>query len=275
MQVCDEGVFYCNAFRFLISCMTAIVVVYTPEGFVMASDGCVRWAGAPPDDPPLSRDAQKVFPINEQMGFAFAGYGRNRDGSFSTADECKRQAAALVPDAFQGAYEYVDAFSRNLKNVFEDARRTGLIEGFDERRDAPRADRFTILEIFIAGFFGGEPFWIDAKLRHKNQTSVVHELSSVRLAPGQSETFGSAQIPRLIQNGDRRFAAYRPHFVADIASLRSGIDYARAYIEACSDPVAASIDPLCLGIGGRIQIATIRSKQGFQWVPGFEAVGLP
>ena len=41
---------------------------------------------------------------------------------------------------------------------------------------------------------------------------------------------------------------------------------ARGYVEACSCPIAASLDPLCKRIGGHIHSAKITQREGFRWV---------
>jgi hypothetical protein len=79
------------------------------------------------------------------------------------------------------------------------------------------------------------------------------------------------------ESGNYAFSAYEKqsfHLVFHPnETLRIHAQMAHAYIKACSGPEALAMDPKpCAGIGGRVHIATITPKDGFQWVPGFEPV---
>jgi hypothetical protein len=87
----------------------------------------------------------------------------------------------------------------------------------------------------------------------------------IRLATPPCDLFsGSDQIAHryFFSHADRRFKKY---FHTKGKTLSSGIAHAKGYIEACCDPLAAEIDPLCGGIGGHIHVATVTRESGFQW----------
>jgi hypothetical protein len=80
----------------------------------------------------------------------------------------------------------------------------------------------------------------------------------------QGIVVGSEEISKRYfeQHQDTRFKNY---FHAFGETLGEALSHARGYIEACSDPLAAEIDPLCKGIGGHIHAAAV-TPSGFQWL---------
>jgi hypothetical protein len=191
--------------------MTAIVLIYTHEGFVLGSDGRVRLVVDPPRI--ISEDAQKIFPINDgdkRLAYALAGIGGNDEAGFSVVEECRRQVAALALLKQLSCYEYVDTFTRNLKNVLSGLRREGRIDEFQEHRDAPASERRVVSRIFMAGYYRGEACWKNGVIRFRSPVELVHEIESQVIQAGQNMAMGSQTIPRMAVDGDLRFARYGP-----------------------------------------------------------------
>jgi hypothetical protein len=49
------------------------------------------------------------------------------------------------------------------------------------------------------------------------------------------------------------------------ATLADGLAHVKGYIQACSDPLAAELDPICKGIGGHIHAGAV-TPPGFVWL---------
>lgn len=258
--------------------MTAIVIVYTPSGFVIAADGRSRWgdeAAASATTQEMESDkTQKIF-FAEAPGcyLAYAISGVlivNESGSFNLLAEANRQAK-LLSERRSGTWnDYVKAFARNLKRYIGEAKRDGRIESYPENKYG--AHKSLLASIYFVGYFEGSPRWTNLNLSHRSQAKVIEEYEHPGLTSGENRAYGSVIIPDLAKAGDPRFVKYKAALELDLfkGSLQTAIDYAVAYIQACSEDCAAEIDPICRGIGGRIHIAIVTPLDGFQWVPGFE-----
>jgi hypothetical protein len=198
MQVDVPGVLCWRGLRTAVPYMTAISIVYTAEGFVIASDGRIRWADTPDDRPSVTEDAKKIFKSdNGKMAYAVAGLGKSASGAFDMLDECRAQADTLKPEAFHSCYEYLDAFARNLKCAIAEAKRDGRIEHFTERSGVLREDRYVISKLFAAGYFADGPCWGQATISHCNQSDVVHRMTTDTLMAGRDISYGSQTILEL------------------------------------------------------------------------------
>jgi hypothetical protein len=280
MQVEDIGKSFTLESLVFISDMTAIATAYTAEGFVIGSDGRKSVAGTPIVGQPLlhpTDDAQKIFAIASprlNLSYGISGFVRNQAKSFSMIDECAK-LLTLVANEEPDCYQCVAEFARRLKLILIDGVRSGLLEPFKEHENAPNQEKRTVSRIILAGYFGSEACLKRARISisRKEDEMLAHEVESTgSTKPGENFATGSDVVPRLAIDGDARFAAYAPYLLKAPKTLQAAFEYVKAYIECCSDSEAASLDPCCKIIGGRVQIARITPIHGFEWFPGFEAV---
>jgi hypothetical protein len=250
--------------------MTAIASMYVPSvGFMIGADGRCR-----SDDPADTRydtdQAQKIFPIkNEDRALAFAviGMGGTNNGKFVTVDEVTKAANTLANRRFTHASLYADRLSHALRRSLAKARREKRIPEFPPNDHAPIEHKNSIFRLILTGYFKREAWQFEIEFLHDEEDRVRSTIESVQLTQRTSihpATSGSRIIEKaLYEDHDPRFSRYT-QFTGG-TSLERAMEFVRGYIEACSDPLAVELDPMCTAIGGHIHIAEITQLGGFKW----------
>jgi hypothetical protein len=259
--------------------VTAIAIAYVKSGFAIAADGRRRWA----DQTSVDEDAkqqesetqQKIFPAKfkgRDIAFALTGLVSSADKTFDLIKETRAAADSLERSNTLNLYDYVEAFSASIRTALNGARQDGRIDFGDNSFCSDPEERNTVARIFFIGYFRkDEPSLAVVKLSHNGQ--VIGEPSKLFQSPPENPVLSGSSIAELMYGrNDQRFAKYARPLSRD-SSMEQAKDYARNFIEACSDPLAREIDRACDGIGGRIHMATITKQEGFRWVPGFEPSG--
>jgi hypothetical protein len=254
--------------------MTAIVRVCTRQGFVIAADGRRRRTEDWKTFETISDSVQKIFDL-QGSGRCLA-YGLA--GSVSVPDENGKVELDFATEA-QSAVErlrniepaefksYVERFGRLLNGALRDMNARG---GSRWPLVSNRGDG-TVLNAYFVGYYFGVPSWAHLRLVQLEGKSTSVQLDSPLARPGRIELMGSHPMSDLLyEHKDRRFAQYirpKPDRAEDL-TLQEAIIVAENYIRACSEPLAAQIDPECAAIGGHVHSATITPRHGFRWVTG-------
>ncbi|MGB6688582.1 MAG: hypothetical protein WBE76_12140 [Terracidiphilus sp.] len=188
-----------------------------------------------------------------------------RSGSYDIHAELSEQIRVLATRTFADGYAFVHKLGFNMTKVLEKAIKDGRLPNIPDCEELAPEERGRMLRIFPVGFYRGIPFWAIASLYHDQAThrfSVRYqdfELTQFRTAP-----LGSDKIAAIVYEGaqvDSRMLPYRE--AAETAS--NALVRTEIFIKACSDPVAAEIDPWCRTIGGRLHAAEL-TKHGFRWL---------
>lgn len=251
--------------------MTAVALVFTTAGCVIAADGRLRWgADSTADEITRIRETdkqQKIFEITESdrlLAYALMGSITNKDGSFDLVREASKQKQELSQVRISSAQSYALEFSQGLKKALQKAKDDGRIAVYPNNEDCDPAERFLIARVIFAGYFAGQPCQVTARLFHADQILCEPKIEATRFSPGGYFVFGSPKIAELMfEKHDHRFEKYRKP-VPRIVSLQGAALFSKGYIGACCDPCATEVDPLCKGIGGHIHIAEI-TPNGFRW----------
>jgi hypothetical protein len=254
---------------------TAIVSIYSPEGFVIAADGFSTTGDG---------DAQKIFPIADSptAAYAISGWAGVSDEDIgldiSFEAECRAVASSLNWDGFVDLNTYGETFARTvgvqIQQEIAKARVCGAISESDYTEKIANCDRWCLLH--FNGYFRGVPSmaaW--SILFHLDQSSVNQYYSWQPVLGDARNFYGSTVILDLLKSGGDSgyFDKYKtPSFKKLITrggvSLQEAIQAASSYIEACSDPEADAMDGKCKCIGGKTHIATITPTEGFRWALG-------
>ena len=141
--------------------MTAIALIYTASGFILAADGRSRLD----DDSSGERLASMYESDQEQKVFsgafgtldiawAVAGNIFNRDRSFSLIDQAKRSLDIANAAFYQGFVQWFSLFAFHLRKAVSEAREKEIIGPFLENRNVPvdSIERFTFARVFMAGY---------------------------------------------------------------------------------------------------------------------------
>jgi hypothetical protein len=258
---------------------TAIVRIYTEEGFVIAADGRqVREDGLPFND-----GAQKIFPLCDERGsLAYAICGTTLMTSDDDTNEPVWDLAAEMAHAIKSLsgrksknlFGYATRLSRPINRHLKEAKQNGNIAKYPTETDMIDHDGSMIAEALIDGYYNGVPSRVSIKLYHRSQQLAEPEVFRDSIPTGSYVIHGSKLISESFRNpADRRFADYgQLAWTNSPVTLSEAIKVSEGYIRACSSPEAIQMDAKCAGIGGHIHIATITPKDGFRWVPGYEPI---
>jgi hypothetical protein len=273
---------------------TAIVRIYTPEGFVLAADGFST-------ENDLGAE-QKIFPATNSPSWTLA-YGLSEkaraffhhdetgvDVIVDFAEECKLTAKRMNSRHPRDLNDYAKTFTRLLGDqIFEqitEAKNHGKImeEDYSKFMESPRN---TTLQ--FAGYFEGDPAIATTELYFSRPEPYVrlvqpttqnfdrfHDCWGSKVVLGvlsskDSDFTGKFVTAEEVQAASHIASRYRtPEFVKFLTterlSLDEGVGAAKTYIEACSDLEAPKIDVKCKFIGGRRHIAKITRSDGFVWI---------
>jgi hypothetical protein len=259
--------------------MTAIAWMWAPCGFALAADGRYRLHNSDSYQATKieqSETEQKIFNFRfkgRDMAYALTGAVSSEPKTFNLTTEMTNSVTAISEKGCQSIYDLLCRLSDRLKGAFLQAQKDGRLGRF--RADANVAENdgaFGISSVYFAGYFSKKkPSFANLRLSHREQ--VLCEPSLRFETPPEHHWYvGSEKISQLLFEGkDERLAKYHRPLHRD-SSIQDAIAAAKGYIEACSDPIAVTIDPNCLSIGGRVHVATITRQYGFKWVPGNEPI---
>ena len=263
-------------FRFGVA-MTAIGIVGTPAGFIVAADGRMRLddnnrESATPEMLSIESDyRQKLFQISDpQKNLAYVVTGSVFDPcGFDLLKIISTQVTHLTHRRFIECSQYVNTLSSKINDGVNSAKDKGLIDKLPEIDHVEwDSNLWKSANIIFAGYFESMASLFVVELFHSSNGE-----SQMRVTPYPPHfclLLGSLTIRREMyqDNGqampNSRFAEYIKQLGSG-ASLDDAQQYATGYIKACSSPLALQLDKAgCEGIGGHIHVAEI-TPNGFRW----------
>jgi len=246
---------------------TGIVLFYTPQGFVIGADGLEKTTGGVI----TSTTTQKLFPLNKALAFAMSGF---RSVCSAQGDK-KLDFQSLVRITFveklrsqgQDFFAFAEAAADSINQQLAKLKAQGRFATYHDEDGAG-----TISKVFLAGYYAGLAKATLITFSHSNQALRDPQIRRGEIEPGFYAYVGPERVwNQLKLQGDPLFLAYRDA-VFDRLLSEFGPNPAEAqtmitrFLQACTDPAVQAKYPECRSIGGRIHVATITSKRGFQWV---------
>jgi hypothetical protein len=233
---------------------TAIVSVYTHEGFIVGADGMRR----DHTRRELDLQARKIFFIereDEVLAYAWAGATHILDSQnepafsfLATADEVGR--SLKVADGFA---EYVRAFSAEVTKRLSEAKASDKIAGYPAVRT--KYGKSKMASVLLVGYFRGRPCRAQIVFSHMNQVLLVPTVRELH----------DGQVPidfNIFSGSVKTYNEVEPtHFKP--RSLQEAQALIRSYIQACIDNQAKFDD--CKDIGGHIHIASVTPRK-IEWI---------
>ena len=257
----------CNETSSVRDMPTAILTLYTSEGWVIAADGL----GTLDDGSERNENTQKIFPV-EGRPLAYVLLGTTKllkDGqvSLDLGLGISNSAKALASRNPSDAVLYLDRLCRPLHKSLLNAKNNGLVR-YPERTERPPEPGATIVWVFLVGYYENRPTSAHCRLFHRNQklAGIAPQIDGVK--PGWYRAHGSEKVWNLVDVPlDITFSKYRTAIPKpEQFGLSQAIEWTKTRIQVCCDPKAKEIDPdNCNKIGGRIHIATITPERGFRW----------
>jgi hypothetical protein len=248
--------------------MTAIALLYTEAGFVIAADGRARYLD---ENNPIAKslprkdtwNEQKTFPgvfCGTEVAIVFTGSAFNYNRSYELI-AILRKAISETNDTYSSNQQpsigkKLAALTSRLHSLLSDVKRQGALSLVS----LPPV----IAQIFIVGYFGdsGEPATTVLKLSHSTGLLLTPDVWTQY--PPVDVLAGSQEISSryLDRDDDKRFLR---HFHSPGPSLDDGLAYTTGFIEACKDEMAKTVDPdIHDRISGHIHTAVV-TPSGFQW----------
>jgi hypothetical protein len=226
--------------------MTAIVSVYTPDGFIVGADGLrMNSSGTV-----VSETAQKLFPFQSkdtQLLYSWCGTTQFYDRDGACIFDFISQSEPLLTAAILYAHADFAAFLQFVK--------AGLYVLLRQSRLIKRGDSFQInlnselARMLITGYFKGEPCMADIGIDLENGVLVPPVIRRVNLPlHGLRDVFSGSK------------KAFEPFEDIYPINREEAISFVCDYIQACingPDPGQA--------YGGRIHVAEL-TPVGFAWV---------
>jgi hypothetical protein len=238
---------------------TAIVSVYTPEGFLIGADGMRRdqRTGEVKD-----LEARKIFFIeHDELVFAYGWAGgtgilsAEGESAFSFLNVSCEVGNTLRPLPEDSFIDYAQDFFGEVVSRLKAAKDSGRITRYPTAaKSFYGEDR--IAGALLVGYFRGRPSRAQVEFAHINQNLLPPKMSEAIYGnvPSDFKIFtGSAMTYDEIKS-----TRSKPP-----ESLSDGAKLIRGYIEACIRNQARFDD--CQDIGGRIHIAAV-TPQGRKWM---------
>ena len=238
---------------------TAIFMIYTRDGFVIASDG--KGSGRRESD-----GEQKIFEASGPDWCLACGVS----GAASAIDDNTGR------DAFKDEYSRIINKLKllnppNLINYADNFISEVGAFWYPEISTHPKVPR-TSIKVQLAGYFKGQPGIAERELsfdRNGNAPTESVEISCPK--PSRDSLVGSLPIKHRVLAGHDDFQKFKTVGLAKIEakdpsiSLQEAMEAATQYIEACKSPKAREIDSYCKTIGGLICTAILTPTKGFEW----------
>lgn len=248
---------------------TAIIGQYTPEGFVVASDGL----STRPDGSIISTNTQKIFPVEHPgIRLVYAVMGNPVITEDATGVEvmnlpvdigsrCDLLASEPVPPS--SLVQLANTIFLPVIASLRAARERGTIAGYPSLPSYAGETGDTIARIVFAGYFNKVPslavvrlFHVDGKL--EGAGVMAREI-------GVGFHYGSDKVAELIQHDHPYFKRYKVPYGQSFG-LDGTVRIARNCIEAYGDPEAHKIDPaICSAIGGETQVCMVTPDR-IEWI---------
>jgi hypothetical protein len=256
--------FYCIK---ISSMPTAILVVYTSDGFVAVSDG----KGNNPGNPSLHE--QKIFNLENHSlhlmyGVSGAASVIDKDGKTDILKQAyKPILEELAGEEFSTLAKYadgvVDAIGPVIHEIFKEV---ALLKDWEQYPNEPYN-----FGIMFAGYFKGTPAIAERKISFWRDKRCITETKDFCPARhGHYILVGSDPMADIVSGAGNQFLQYKTPGLTKLKkndgsiSQKEAIDAGREYIKACMTPEARNIDPcVCESIGGDIWKATLGENGDF------------
>jgi hypothetical protein len=277
--------------------MTAITRIFTPEGFIIAADGCA----CDDDNRRTSTTERKIFAMENLPAWTY-GCGLSDTPAATFTNEAGpdvymhfkedfEHTAGLMATmgGFDNVFSYAKGFSDVLKIQIRErvvhAKEQGIISASDcsDFLNLKKA-----LKLQFAGYFKGTPSIITTRIIFATDEKTQFVEPSFEVSKAGYYLYPPSWVARvLVSFDDGDFTGLRPQQIeiaesivakyripefkklvqGDALPLNDAVKVSDAFIKACSDPQAPELDPKCKCIGGRIHVAIVRPNEGFAWMP--------
>jgi hypothetical protein len=246
---------------YAISMATAIVSIYTPDGFVIAADGLdLDW-----DTKKRMRESvQKIYPIKQdgrELAYCFTGTdritpkGQLTDVKFDFITASLNATEALAGRTLGTLRDYAEELKNALWPFPSEALQALATY------DSPPQETI----VFIEGYYQGRPKRARIKFFHDGEQEP--EVDRADLCSGRMLGVAPMPVLKVLDSGQGSgpLSSYRTK-LSEIQTMAGSIKAAKKIVEALCDPEARSIDQRCIAIGGHIHMCKITKQSGFEWI---------
>ena len=261
---------------------TAIFILYTSQGFVIAADGR-QMKDEGENRKPEKDDVQKIFPIENpgrSLAYALAGTASIADKNdkivVDFSSEIAMAAKRFARRRPQDLMLYAQTLFQPVYKLLLKSKRSGRIDypGHEEQSSSTGfcEPGTMIANLFLFGYYEGNPVYTCVRFFHRDQTLASPTFQIDNLPLGEGRGVGSKTVWTMLHDRqDKVFSKYRTELLLREppfdATIEEASEIAKMHVLACCDPAAVEYDKsCCAGIGGQIHIAKLTSCDGFEWI---------
>jgi len=235
---------------------TAIISIYTSDGFVLAADGF----DTDPDSGEILRTSvQKIFHVRDrtrELAFLFTGTDRicpkgSKEVIYDFIEAAKSASIALSDVHFEKSCDYANALLSRIYPLPEAAR-----AALATHAKVPKTT------IFIEGYYDGQA--------RRDVLIIAHDDGKTDLMSGWA-TAGSVtgafpDIRSIVAGSSEITLGTYRYKMSGIQTTVEAISAAWTLMYALCDAEARTVHPDAKTVGGWIHMAMITPQNGFQWI---------
>jgi hypothetical protein len=231
--------------------MTALVSVYTPEGFIIGADGRRRDQNTRSI---LSEEVRKIYAAtgpNLCLAYGWTGsvvWLSEGKPNFDFAENSQSVQSNLMSCSFSSLADYATVFSGLIYRRLI-AYNGGMVVKYQTSHQGSIYAR-----LLLVGYFDDEPMLAEVAFGHRDGLLLAPVLRQLASAPSYFKIVsGSVTVhDALIDAG----------VMVPPTSIADGEELVRRYIQTCIDNNETCAE--CTDIGGRLHIAAV-TESGFEW----------
>lgn len=260
-----QGKLICIHSVFIEKAMSAIIRVFTNEGFVVFADG-----RSTPVDPskPVNDETQKIFDVSSDsgplsMGIVGSTQIETADGQCVDVTRLFTDSADILRTA--NVVDFAE-YGERLWGLVKHELITHHSGTFDAIKNGD-----DLFNVFVDGFMNGVAGSVRIHVFAENDGLIQDiTLPAIRRRP---TIHGADVLAKSMFEGDALNAPTYSGSWGLIMNVGDVTAAAQAYIRACGEARNIEIEPFCALIGGHIHGAVV-ALTGFRWVDGLRPVGV-
>jgi hypothetical protein len=246
--------------------MSAISIVHTKSGFIVAADGLICST-----DQSVSTlrsvTAQKIFRaqiMGQECAWVTIGTIYNNDKTFDLPSETAKAIDLVGSTNCASLEDCAHAIADKINDYLVQARK------LDQVVFNPANPNIAL--IYLVGYFYRSLPSLATLTFTQNAQGINDPRVETTTSPA-NRFDGSYQVATMYNRGPAH-SAFGKYYQPSGPLLADGLAHATGFIRACMDPEALTVDPGCKYIGGRIHAAFVTPHGGFRWAPGYEPMDI-
>ena len=220
---------------------TALIRIYTPDGFVVAADGR---STENPTNRVITDEAQKIFRLGRAIAASLCGSSNlvnpQTHFKFDFVEELLAASQPISPKRYQTLQDYAGELAHRVNRNLELAQQSGNLIFPSIPAYEPEDYGDTITIIWLNGYHNDRAASARVRLSHEGQRLLAPSLRTEPLLLLKPFAYGIQKIADMLVAKDRSVVRYLNVDVdtAHSLDLRIALTFSSAFIDACGGPEA-------------------------------------